>query len=122
MLCFICKTNGFCIYLPAQYILCFFVESTVLCINPKLDGVFRFQQVLIAGITYSSYQFLQESALLVEALEALPAAQRDAFLLHVEGGLAVGEIAALTSTPAETVKSRLRYAYKRLRASLGDPA
>lgn len=65
---------------------------------------------------------LQESALLVAALEALPAAQRDAFLLHVEGGLAVGEIAALTSAPAETVKSRLRYAYKRLRASLGDPA
>jgi RNA polymerase sigma-70 factor (ECF subfamily) len=65
---------------------------------------------------------LQEGALLVAALEALPAAQRDAFLLHVEGGLAVGEIAALTAAPAETVKSRLRYAYRRLRATLGDPA
>ena len=65
---------------------------------------------------------LQEGALLVAALEALPAAQRDAFLLHVEGGLAVAEIAALTAAPAETVKSRLRYAYKRLRASLGEPA
>ncbi len=32
---------------------------------------------------------LQEGALLVAALEALPAAQRDAFLLHVEAGLAV---------------------------------
>ena len=75
-----------------------------------------------AGNPQGAATLLQESALLVEALEALPAAQRDAFLLHVEGGLAVGEIAALTSTPAETVKSRLRYAYKRLRASLGDPA
>jgi len=64
---------------------------------------------------------LQECALLVAALEALPAAQRDAFLLHVEGGLAVGEIAALTAAPAETIKSRLRYAYRRLRAALGDP-
>ena len=75
-----------------------------------------------AGNPQGAATVLQESALLVAALEALPAAQRDAFLLHVEGGLAVGEIAALTSTPAETVKSRLRYAYKRLRASLGDPA
>jgi len=65
---------------------------------------------------------LQEGAMLVAALEALPAAQRDAFLLHVEAGLAVGEIATLTSAPAETVKSRLRYAYRRLRAVLGDPA
>ena len=65
---------------------------------------------------------LQEGALLVAALEMLPPAQRDAFLLHVEGGLAVAEIAALTSAPAETVKSRLRYAYRRLRAALGDPA
>ena len=75
-----------------------------------------------AGNPQRAATVLQESALLVAALEALPAAQRDAFLLHLEGGLAVGEIAALTSTPAETVKSRLRYAYKRLRASLGDPA
>ena len=75
-----------------------------------------------AGNPQGAATLLQESALLVAALEALPVAQRDAFLLHVEGGLAVGEIAALTSTPAETVKSRLRYAYKRLRASLGDPA
>jgi RNA polymerase sigma-70 factor, ECF subfamily len=63
---------------------------------------------------------LQQGRLLLAALEALPAAQRDAFLLHVEGGLAVAEIAVLTSAPAETVKSRLRYAYARLRASLGD--
>jgi RNA polymerase sigma-70 factor (ECF subfamily) len=65
---------------------------------------------------------LQEGALLVAALETLPAAQRDAFLLHVEGGLAVAEISVLTAAPAETVKSRLRYAYRRLRDALGDPA
>jgi RNA polymerase sigma-70 factor (ECF subfamily) len=57
---------------------------------------------------------------LVEALGGIPPAQRDAFLLHVEGGLTLTEIAALTSTSAETVKSRLRYAYKRLRTVLED--
>lgn len=57
---------------------------------------------------------------LVAALAGIPPAQRDAFLLHVEGGLSLPEIAALTSTSTETVKSRLRYAYKRLRAVLED--
>ena len=54
------------------------------------------------------------------ALAELPAAQRDAFLLHVEAGLSLGEIAALAGVPAETIKSRLRYAYRRLRTALED--
>lgn len=62
----------------------------------------------------------QSGRRLVEALRGVPPAQRDAFLLHVEGGLSLQQIAALTSTSAETVKSRLRYAYKRLRAVLED--
>ena len=57
---------------------------------------------------------------LVAALEAIPPAQRDAFLLHVEGGLGLREIAALSGTSIETVKSRLRYAYGRLRTALED--
>ena len=56
------------------------------------------------------------------ALAALPPAQRDAFLLHVESGLALAEIAALTGAGEETVKSRVRYAYAKLRAALGDLA
>jgi RNA polymerase sigma-70 factor (ECF subfamily) len=55
------------------------------------------------------------------ALATVPAPQRDAFLLHVEAGLSVGEIASLAAVPAETIKSRLRYAYRRLRAALEDP-
>jgi RNA polymerase sigma-70 factor (ECF subfamily) len=54
------------------------------------------------------------------ALAEVPPLQRDAFLLHVEGGLPLGEIARLTDTSGETVKSRLRYAYRRLRARLED--
>jgi RNA polymerase sigma-70 factor (ECF subfamily) len=54
------------------------------------------------------------------ALDALPPAQRDVFLLHQEGGLELSEIAELTGAGVETVKSRLRYALAKLRAELGD--
>lgn len=56
----------------------------------------------------------------VDAVEALPLAQREAFLLHAEGGLTLDEIANLTQVGAETVKSRLRYAIRRLRAAMED--
>lgn len=57
---------------------------------------------------------------LVAALKDVSPLQRDAFLLHIEGGLSLDEIATLTATSGETVKSRLRYAYRKLRASLED--
>lgn len=59
-------------------------------------------------------------ARLRDAVAALPAAQRDAFLLQQEGGLSLEEIAALTGVGAETVKSRLRYATAKLRTELAD--
>jgi len=62
----------------------------------------------------------EAGARLVSALSEVPAAQRDAFLLHVEAGLSLAEIAALAGVPAETIKSRLRYAYRRLRSALED--
>ena len=52
------------------------------------------------------------------AIQALPEAQREAFLLHEESGLDLPEIAAITGVGAETVKSRLRYAVGKLRQSL----
>lgn len=57
---------------------------------------------------------------LLAALGSVPAAQRDAFLMHVEAGLSLGEIAEVTGVPPETVKSRLRYAYRKLRTALED--
>jgi RNA polymerase sigma-70 factor (ECF subfamily) len=57
---------------------------------------------------------------LLAALAEVPTLQRDAFLLHIEGGLPLEEIAGLTATSVETVKSRLRYAYRRLRKALED--
>jgi len=63
-----------------------------------------------------------EGAEQVEALQAalreLPEAQRAAFLLYVEGGLGLADIAAATGVGIETAKSRLRYAAARLRAAL----
>jgi len=57
---------------------------------------------------------------LLDALAALPAAQREAFLLHEESGLSVAEIAAATGAGEETAKSRLRYAMNKLREAIGD--
>ena len=52
------------------------------------------------------------------ALEALPPLQREAFLLHEEGGLSIAEIAAATGANDETAKSRLRYAMAKLKAAV----
>ncbi len=57
---------------------------------------------------------------IVAAVEALPPAQREAFLLHQEGDMTLEEIAALTGVGRETAKSRLRYALNRLRGQLAD--
>jgi RNA polymerase sigma-70 factor (ECF subfamily) len=57
---------------------------------------------------------------LAQAIAALPLAQREAFLLHAEGGLTVAEIAVATGTNEEAAKSRLRYAMNKLREATGD--
>jgi len=57
---------------------------------------------------------------LLAALDALPEAQREAFLLQQEGDLSVEEIGAVTGVSRETAKSRLRYALAKLRASLRE--
>lgn len=55
---------------------------------------------------------------LAAAVEALPLEQRGAFLLFAEAGLSLEEIGRVTGVPAETAKSRLRYARERLRQML----
>ncbi len=54
------------------------------------------------------------------AVAALPAAQREAFLLQQEAGMSLAEIAELTGAGIETIKSRLRYATSKLRSDLAD--
>ncbi len=60
----------------------------------------------------------EQAAAFVAAVEQLPAPQREAFLLHAEGGLTVEDVARLTGVGRETAKSRLRYAMTRLRAAM----
>jgi RNA polymerase sigma factor (sigma-70 family) len=57
---------------------------------------------------------------LLHCLDALPPAQRAAFLLHHEDGASVEDLAQRLALPFETAKSRLRYALKKLRGCMGD--
>ena len=60
----------------------------------------------------------EDAQRLHRAVAALPLAQREVFLMRSEGGLDVDEIAAATGCTHETAKTRLRYAYARLRRAL----
>jgi RNA polymerase sigma-70 factor (ECF subfamily) len=55
---------------------------------------------------------------LIEAIDALPAPQRETVLLHFEAELTLEEIAQITRTSRETVKSRLRYGVRKIRERL----
>ena len=60
----------------------------------------------------------QQAQAFLAALDDLPDAQREAFVLQAEGGLSVAEVAEATGVGAETAKTRLRYAKARLRTLL----
>lgn len=62
----------------------------------------------------------QQLRALLEAVDALPPVQREAFLMQAEGGLSIEEIAAATAVSFETAKSRLRYARARLQLLLRE--
>lgn len=57
---------------------------------------------------------------LVALVEALPAAQREVILLRAEAQMSLDEMAAVTASERETVKSRLRYALDKLRRGMED--
>lgn len=59
-----------------------------------------------------------EARALLAAVESLPPVQREAFLLQIEGGLSIEQIAVVTGAGNETVKSRLRYAMSKLRSAM----
>jgi len=54
------------------------------------------------------------------ALDALPAEQREAFVLRMEGGLSLEEISTLMGAAHETTKSRLRYALAKIREKFSE--
>ncbi|MBB6243192.1 RNA polymerase sigma-70 factor (ECF subfamily) [Rhodanobacter sp. MP1X3] len=57
---------------------------------------------------------------LQHAIDRLPDEQREVILLRLEQELSLEEIASVTGTGRETVKSRLRYAMNRLREVLSE--
>jgi RNA polymerase sigma-70 factor (ECF subfamily) len=61
---------------------------------------------------------LQKSIL--SAVESLPIEQREAFYLREEVGFSIREIADIQTITQEAAKSRLRYAYRKLRQQLTD--
>jgi RNA polymerase sigma factor (sigma-70 family) len=63
----------------------------------------------------------QEITGLQAALRALPGEQREAIVLQQFSGMSLDEIATVMEVPVETVRSRLRYAMKKLRRHL-EPA
>jgi len=62
----------------------------------------------------------EQAKALLDAIEKLPADQREAFLLQAEGDMSVDDIAAATGVSFETAKSRLRYARNKLKELLAD--
>ena len=72
------------------------------------------------GNPESAAALSQSGQELTQAIATLPVEQREAFLLRMEGGFGLKEIASITGTGRETVKSRLRYAMRRLREALED--
>ena len=76
-----------------------------------------------AGADYEPHRMLeaqQTLARFARAFEALPPAQREAFLLHEEAGMSVAEIARATGAGEEAAKSRLRYALSKLKEAVSD--
>ena len=65
-------------------------------------------------------QSRQQARRLMELVAALPAAQREVFLMYEEVGLSLEQIAAATGANREAVKSRLRYALAKLRDGMKD--
>ena len=60
------------------------------------------------------------AARILAVLDGLPVEQREAFLLKEEGGLSLRKIAAATGVAPETAKSRLRYAFVKIRKVLDE--
>lgn len=55
-----------------------------------------------------------------QAVSTLPLEQKQAFYLREEGGFAIKEIADIQDITIEAAKSRLRYAYRKLRDVMGE--
>lgn len=85
------------------------------------DGQAAWQHWPAATATQPEQQAFWRSAgqQLLHCLDALPDAQRAAFVLHHEDGMNLDDMARALGVEFETIKSRLRYAVKKLRLCMG---
>lgn len=98
-------------------------RSEIVSYDDDPEDADRVASLPAAAATAQPEAMLERKALaqeLVRHIGALPAAQRETFLLSEEGELTLEEIAAATGTNRETAKSRLRYAVNKLRSALKD--
>jgi RNA polymerase sigma-70 factor (ECF subfamily) len=79
------------------------IEDEIATSDPRPDDVLSHAQL---------------QAQLREALDRLPAEQREVFVLYEESGLSLDDIGRVTGVEMETAKSRLRYAINKLRSAL----
>lgn len=63
---------------------------------------------------------LEQGEAILAALQRLPDAQREVFVMQADAGLSLEDIATATGTTFETAKSRLRYAREKLRVLLQE--
>jgi RNA polymerase sigma factor (sigma-70 family) len=84
------------------------------------DGITLLDELAAEPTSQPEVQALSkaQARALVDAVQQLPPPQREAFLLHAEAGMRLEDLAQLTGVGTETAKSRLRYAYARLRTLL----
>ena len=62
----------------------------------------------------------ERSARFFKAVSRLPYEQREAFVLHLRGGMKFREIAAILDISTNTAKSRYRYAVEKIRTLVGN--
>src|SRR5215212_2967170 len=72
------------------------------------------------GEPHVSYEAKAQAQRVLQVLESLPAAQREAFVLQHEAGMSIEDIAEATGVTRETAKSRLRYAMTKLREGMTE--
>lgn len=92
--------------------------------NEESDSI-ALVQTLAANSGFGPLKRLEsreQARALLDAIEQLPFAQREAFMLQAEAGMDVQEIAKTTGVSFETAKSRLRYARSRLKELLQEYA
>lgn len=79
-----------------------------------------------AGVDSNTLQYdladvlhnLRMGEALLTCVQGLPDLQREAFILQADSDMRIEEIAEMTQSPVETIRSRLRYARNTIRKQM----